>query len=150
MPSNCLIGWLVCRKPDFVCFICRKYTMGKNSELERRGIRITDNVVFKIPLHFHKCFKVFLFFVFFCCHCCCFYILNKMTCNTVLQRLIVTSLFFRYRVGQWSCLRLFICRKYCLHSKFISLLTEPFLNGTRVDSASRNLLHKAFPILIYF
>lgn len=58
-----LSGWLVCGKPDFVCFICRKYTMGKNSEFKRRGIRITDNVVFKIHLHFDKCFKVFLFFV---------------------------------------------------------------------------------------
>lgn len=84
------------------------------------------------------CWQIFLKF--------CFYILNKIDSSAVLRRLVVTSLFFRHCVGQWSCHRLFICWKYCLHGKFISLCTEPFLNSQVWTLLLKTLYIKLFSL----
>lgn len=74
----------------------------------------------------------------------CFYVQNKTDRSALPQKLVITSLFFRYCIGQWPCHRLFICWKYCLHGKFISLFTELFLSGIYVGSVSGNPFYKAF------
>lgn len=56
---GCLVFW----KLDFCMFHLEKIYDEKESE--RGGIRIIDNVIFKIPLHFDKYFEIVFFFFTF-------------------------------------------------------------------------------------